>query len=198
MNGTNCNTDERGLLPYPVILAATKGDPEAMNIVMQHYQSYIAHLSMRKIRDESGNTYYGIDEDLRERLQSKLMRAVLSFKADYGFNSRVEWCACFVSWCANECGYIENGIIPKFAGCIQGSEWFKERGQWQDGSFTPEAGHIIFFDWEGDGLTDHVGIVERVENGTVYTVEGNSGDACRQNSYAIGSSVIYGYGIPAY
>ena len=74
----------------------------------------------------------------------------------YGFNSRVEWCACFVSWCANECGYIENGIIPKFAGCIQGSEWFKERGQWQDGSFTPEAGHIIFFDWEGDGLTDHV------------------------------------------
>lgn len=85
----------------------------------------------------------------------------------YGFNSRVEWCACFVLWCANECGYIENGIIPKFAGCIQGSEWFKERGQWQDGSFTPEAGHIIFFDWEGDGLTDHVGIVERVENGTV-------------------------------
>ncbi len=116
----------------------------------------------------------------------------------YGFNSRVEWCACFVSWCANECGYIENGIIPKFAGCIQGSEWFKERGQWQDRSFTPEAGHIIFFDWEGDGLTDHVGIVERVENGTVYTVEGNSGDACRQNSYSIGSSVIYGYGIPAY
>ena len=116
----------------------------------------------------------------------------------YGFEGRVEWCACFVSWCANECGYIENGIIPKFAGCIQGSEWFKERGQWQDGSFTPEAGHIIFFDWEGDGLTDHVGIVERVENGTVYTVEGNSGDACRQNSYSIGSSVIYGYGIPAY
>lgn len=116
----------------------------------------------------------------------------------YGFNSRVEWCACFVSWCANECGYIENGIIPKFAGCIQGSEWFMERGQWQDGGFTPETGHIIFFDWEGDGLTDHVGIVERVENGTVYTVEGNSGDACRQNSYTIGSSVIYGYGIPAY
>lgn len=116
----------------------------------------------------------------------------------YGFNGRVEWCACFVSWCANECGYLDAGIIPKFAGCIQGSEWFMDRGQWQDGSFTPEAGHIIFFDWEGDGLTDHVGIVERVENGTVYTIEGNSGDACRQNSYSIGSSVIYGYGIPAY
>ena len=116
----------------------------------------------------------------------------------YGFEGRVEWCACFVSWCANECGYIDAGVIPKFAGCIQGSNWFKERGLWQDGSFTPSAGHIIFFDWECDGETDHVGIVERVENGTVYTVEGNSGDACKQNSYSIGSSVIYGYGTPAY
>ena len=116
----------------------------------------------------------------------------------YGFEGRVEWCACFVSWCANECGYIDTGVIPKFAGCVLGSQWFKDRGQWQDGSFEPSAGHIIFFDWEGDGETDHVGIVECVENGTVYTIEGNSGDTCRQNSYAIGSSVIYGYGIPAY
>ena len=57
--------DERGLLPYPVIIAATKGDPEAMNIVVQHYESYIASLSMRKLRDERGNTYWGIDEDIR-------------------------------------------------------------------------------------------------------------------------------------
>lgn len=116
----------------------------------------------------------------------------------YGFDGRVEWCACFVSWCADQCGYIDSGVIPKFAGCVNGSQWFKDRGQWQDGSFTPEAGQIIFFDWEGDGETDHVGIVERCENGIVYTVEGNSGDACRQRSYPVGSSVIYGYGIPAY
>ena len=74
--------DERGLLPYSVIIAATKGDPEAMKIVVQHYESYIASLSMRKLIDERGNTYYGVDEDLRERLQAKLMRAVLSFKTD--------------------------------------------------------------------------------------------------------------------
>lgn len=116
----------------------------------------------------------------------------------YGFDGRVEWCACFVSWCANECGYIDSGVIPKFAGCVLGSQWFKDRGQWQDGGFTPEAGQIIFFDWEGDGETDHVGIVERCEGGIVYTVEGNSGDACRQRSYPVGSSSIYGYGIPAY
>ena len=116
----------------------------------------------------------------------------------YGFDGHVEWCACFVSWCANECGYIDSGVIPKFAGCANGVQWFKDRGQWQDNSFEPEAGQIIFFDWECDSEVDHVGIVEKCENGVVYTVEGNSGDACRQKQYAVGSSVIYGYGIPAY
>ena len=116
----------------------------------------------------------------------------------YGFDGRVEWCACFVSWCADQCGYIESGIIPKFAGCVDGANWFKGNGQWKDRSYEPSAGDIIFFDWEGDGETDHVGIVEKCENGVVYTVEGNSGDACRQNQYTVGSSSIYGYGVPAY
>ena len=116
----------------------------------------------------------------------------------YGFEGRVEWCACFVSWCADQCGYIESGIIPKFAGCVDGANWFKGNGQWQDRNYEPQAGNIIFFDWEGDGETDHVGIVEKCENDVVYTVEGNSGDACRQNQYTVGSSSIYGYGVPAY
>ena len=116
----------------------------------------------------------------------------------YGFNSRVEWCACFVSWCADQCGYIESGLVLKFAGCVDGANWFKSNGKWQDRTYEPKVGDIIFFDWEGDGTTDHVGIVEKCENGTVYTVEGNSGDACKQRQYAVGSSNIYGYGIPAY
>ena len=123
----------------------------------------------------------------------------------YGFNSRVEWCACFVSWCANECGYLDAGVIPKTAGCISGSNWFKDRGLWQDNSYEPRPGDIIYFDWDNkgssgpqDGLADHVGIVEKVENGLVYTVEGNSGDSCRENRYAIGHYAIYGYGTPAY
>ena len=116
----------------------------------------------------------------------------------YGFDGRVEWCACFVSWCADQCSYIESGIIPKFAGCVDGANWFKGNGQWKDRSYEPSAGDIIFFDWEGDGETDHVGIVEKCENGVVYTVEGNSGDACRQKQYTVGSSSIYGYGVPAY
>ena len=116
----------------------------------------------------------------------------------YGFDSRVEWCACFVSWCADQCGYIDSGLIPKFAGCIDGANWFKSNNRWNDRNYEPKAGDIIFFDWEDDGTTDHVGIVEKCENGTVYTVEGNSGDACRQRQYTVGNRNIYGYGIPAY
>ena len=123
----------------------------------------------------------------------------------YGFDSRVEWCACFVSWCANECGYIDTGVIPKYAGCVNGVQWFKDRGQWIDGSSEPVAGMIIFFDWDNrgssgpqDGLSDHTGIVQKVENGIVYTVEGNSGDSVRQKQYSVGYYEILGYGVPQY
>ena len=118
----------------------------------------------------------------------------------YGFSGRVEWCACFVSWCANECGYIDTGVIPQYAGCVNGVQWFKDRGQWMDGSAEPAPGMIIFFDWDDengqDGLSDHTGIVEKVENGRVYTIEGNSGDSVRQNSYPVGHYEVLGYGCP--
>ena len=121
----------------------------------------------------------------------------------YGFGSRVEWCACFVSWCADQCGYIETGVCPKYAGCVNGVAWFKEHNQWVDGSETPSPGMIIFYDWDSpngssgpqDGLSDHTGIVEKVENGIIYTVEGNSGDSCRENHYPVGYYEILGYGI---
>ena len=85
-----------------------------------------------------------------------------------------------------------------------GVNWFRERGQWADNSAEPTPGMIIFFDWDDpdeggqDGLSDHVGIVETVENGRVYTIEGNSGDSCRHRSYPLGYYEILGYGIPAY
>lgn len=119
----------------------------------------------------------------------------------YGFSSRVEWCACFVSWCANKCGYIENNLIPKYSVCDTGVNWFKSKGEWLDGTEEPQEGMIIFFDWASDGLdgnSDHTGIVEKVESGRVYTIEGNSSDACQENSYPIGHYEILGYGAPAY
>ena len=83
MNGvinSNVENKERGLLPYPIILAANKGEPEAMKYVILHYGSYMTSLSMRKLYDEQGNTYWGIDEDTCDRLRSKLMQSVLAFK----------------------------------------------------------------------------------------------------------------------
>ena len=116
----------------------------------------------------------------------------------YGFTNHVEWCACFVSWCADRCGYLDSGTYPKFSGCVFGMQWFQQRGLWLDGSEEPVPGMLIFFDWATqDGVPDHVGIVEKVKNGMVYTVEGNSRDMCRQKQYALGSSVILGYGMAA-
>ena len=118
----------------------------------------------------------------------------------YGFTERVDWCACFVSWCANQCGCIKAGVIPKFSGCEWGVYWFRQNDQWAGRNITPTSGMIIFFDWEDeeggglDGGADHVGIVERVENGRVYTIEGNTADSCRERSYPLGHLEILGYG----
>ena len=113
----------------------------------------------------------------------------------YGFGSREEWCACFVSWCADRCGLIENGTFPRFSLCSAGMSWFQANGKWQENTYQPSPGTIIFFDWNGDGNPDHVGIVEKCENGRVHTVEGNSGDAVRQRNYVVDNIKILGYGI---
>ena len=119
----------------------------------------------------------------------------------YGFNSRVEWCCCFVSWCAAQCGYIDAGVIPKYAGCTTAVNWFKERGQWLEGSAEPSPGMIIFYDWAKNGLDgqpDHTAIVWKVENGYVYTVEGNWDDKCQTSCRPIGEYQILGYGVPKF
>ena len=111
----------------------------------------------------------------------------------YGFNSRVEWCACFVSWCYNQMGKSE----PRFAACqSQGIPWFQSHGQWGDRSYPNIApGDAIFFDWDLDGSADHVGIVIGTDGSRVYTVEGNSGDACKVKSYSLDYACIKGYGL---
>lgn len=114
----------------------------------------------------------------------------------YGYSGRVSWCACFVSWCADQCGYIDSGEIPKFSSCANGASWFRSKGRLKDRSYVPSPGDIIFFDW-GAGV-HHVGIVVDVSNGRVNTIEGNSGDTVRRRSYKIGDSRIYGYGVYAF
>jgi hypothetical protein len=126
----------------------------------------------------------------------------------YGFDREVGWCAIFVSWCGTEAGLIQKDLMPRFAWVPTGVYWFQNRSQWHPNSYTPLAGDIIFFDWydydldeEGeeigqDGSADHVGIVEKIENGYVYTVEGNTTleGVCAEKRYPLGYFEILGYG----
>lgn len=127
------------------------------------------------------------------------------YRSWYGFGSRVEWCACFVSWCANECGYIDAGVIPKTAGGITGVNWFKDQGEWQDRTYTPQPVDIICFDWDNkgaagnqDGLAGHVGIVEKIIDDKIFTIEGNTGDQGAERTYTIGYYEILGFGVLQY
>ena len=116
----------------------------------------------------------------------------------YGYDEYQPWCACFVSWCADQCGYIDAGIIPKFAKCSVGAKWFQERGQFESAGYTPKTGDLIFFEWGDGGDLDHVGIVVNAENGFVNTIEGNSSNKVQRGRYATGDGSIYGYGVVIY
>ena len=112
----------------------------------------------------------------------------------YGFESRVEWCACFASWCAEQSGMVASGQVLKFSSCAVGASWFQGQGRWKGKGYTPSAGDFIFFDWNKDGQVDHVGIVVNVANGRVNTIEGNTSNMVARRSYQFGGIVIVGYG----
>ena len=112
----------------------------------------------------------------------------------YGFEDHVDWCAIFVSWCADQAGMLETDSLPKYAVCDEGIRWFIRNGKWYSRRIEPKAGMIIFFDWDDDGVSEHTGIVEKCEDGIVYTIEGNSHDVCKRKWYAAGDKTIMGYG----
>lgn len=184
-------------------ITITHKTPDEMSVLLgftSSQQSQLAELLSEEYRSLWNAAIYGTDGN------ADIVTVALSqignvggepYWSWYGFNSPVEWCACFVSWCSNECGYLEAGTLPRFASCSGGVQWFRERGLWRTGSFEPRPGDIIFFDWADDGQDgspDHVGIVERVGDGIVYTIEGNSGDACKAKRYSIDHAEILGYG----
>ena len=152
------------------------GDPDYVAHVLRYYHignNNIVEVAKSQVGTTSGSKYW----------------------TWYGFNKKVNWCAIFVSWCANESGMLDDSSVPKFSLCTDGENWYKKNNRWKDKSYVPMTGNIIFFDWQQDGHTDHVGIVEKVENGKVFTVEGNSKDEVREKSYNLSSKSIYGYGI---
>ena len=119
-----------------------------------------------------------------------------------GLDTRCEWCALFVSWCAEQTGLMGSGQIPYFSFVSDGVDWFKDKGRWIDGADVNSSnydkkiypGMIIFFDWEPDGKPNHVGIVTKVSDGYIYTVEGNKGDAVAEGSYSADSIYVFGFG----
>ena len=161
------------------------GDPEYVPHVLRYYSSgglfaglfggngQIVSVALTQLGNEGGQKFWSW----------------------YGFDSHVAWCACFASWCGDQAGLIESGKMPKFSLCDDGIAWFQGKGKWKSRGYSPAPGTLIFFDWNGDGTSDHVGIVEKIEGSTVYTVEGNSSDAVNQRSYDINNGTIMGYGI---
>lgn len=156
------------------------GDPEYVPHVIRYYQfaqlgtgnSQLVNVALTQLGNKGGIPYWSW----------------------WGYSSRVEWCAIFVSWCSEQCGMLQDGSMPKFENVTVGMNWFKERNQWLPRGTVPSEGMIIFFDWNNDNHCNHVGMVEKAENGIVYTVEGNSNDEVRRNTYSVNSNVIMGYG----
>ena len=147
-----------------------------------------------------GNYNYGIENTQITKVAAAQIgnRGGKKFWSWYGFDSHVSWCATFVSWCADQCDYIKAGIIPKFSWVDDGVQWFKNKHQWQKRGYKPAPGDIIFLDWECDGSVSHVGIVESCDGKTIHTIAGNSGDACKHQSYSVNSPVIMSFGVPKY
>ena len=114
-----------------------------------------------------------------------------------------EWCATFVSAVAIKLGYTK--IIPTECSCTKMIELFKQLGTWNESdSRTPKPGDIIFYDWNdsgsGDnkGVSDHVGIVEKLSGNTITVIEGNYGEAVKRRTIAVNGKFIRGYGVPKY
>ena len=185
---------------YTVENAAVFSDEQAKKHGWKSYgdKQYVAHV-LRYY--PYGNYNMGIGNTKITQVASQQIgnKGGKKFWSWYGFNGRVEWCACYVNWCADQCGYIKAGVFPKFASCQVGVSWFKEKKQWQPrGRYTPMPGDIIFFDWGCNGGYDHVGIVEKCDGKTVYTIEGNTSDQCARRQYSIQDPQILGYGVPKY
>ena len=124
----------------------------------------------------------------------------------FGFASRIEWCGSFISWCANECRYLENGIMPRAIGCVVMMNWYKEHDRLVEGNQEPLPGMIVCYDWDDpdgdldpqDAKPDHLGIVEKVADGKIYTIEGNTENSCQRREREVGEHEIMGFGSPKY
>ena len=112
-----------------------------------------------------------------------------------GWNKYTPWCACFLSWAADQQKTSINGTPPSFADVDKGMTKFKDSGMWRDSGTEPIPGDYVFFDWDGKNDPDHVGAVLCVKDGYLYTIEGNSGGKVAVQRYPKNDPRIVGYGV---
>jgi len=205
-----------------VITTATEESKRVLQITVKH--STVDEMQSKYGFDEkqkeqlqemlSGNMLIQLDgilscinaPDIVKTAQTQLGKDnVYGFLKWLGYDIPTEWSACFVSWCANECGYIEAGIMPKTISCQNGVNWFKERLLWHERTYMPKPGDIVYFNWSisedsnlYDGVAEHVGIVEMTIDNKVFVIEGDSDGRCKEKTYCIGEHVIIGYATPLY
>lgn len=122
---------------------------------------------------------------------------IRSYKDNPGWNQYTPWCACFLSWAADQKKASIDGNPPRFAKVDDGMASF-QNGKWRnpnDEKNKPIPGDYVFFDWDRDRDPDHVGAVLCVEGNFLYTIEGNSGGRVAVNRYPLSDSRIVGYGV---
>lgn len=117
-----------------------------------------------------------------------------NYESNPGWNQYTPWCACFLSWAADQKKASIDGNPPRFAKVDDGMKLFRD-DQWRDSGATPIPGDYVFFDWDRDRDPDHVGAVLCVKDGYLYTIEGNSGGRVAVNCYPKNDPRIVGYGV---
>lgn len=116
-----------------------------------------------------------------------------------GYESRMEWSAIFVTWVAEQAGYLSQGRVPNTVRPLDMFNWYKKNNKFKatDIGYIPQPGDLIFFDWKGNKTgKDQVGIVEFTGGNTIQVIEGNSENMVRRRTYTLDHSAISGYGVP--
>ena len=160
-------------------------------------------MSLEEMQEQVERYYIDMENELLINIAKKEIgnnesnKGYLKYMNYYPEDPSQPWCAIFVSWCADQAGFIQSGIIPKYESCSTGVSWFQSKNAFhKEGSgYTPQPGDIVFF---GPGGGSHTGIVVKSDANNVYTIEGNTSDMVAEKTRPRATGYVYGYGTPAY
>ena len=148
----------------------------------------------RKIYVDAARSYLGFSEASGKHRKIIDLYNTGNLPRGYRLTYTDPWCCAFESAVAQQCGMTN--IIPKECGCPEQARLFKQMERFQKRDYIPKMGDICYYDWQTDGVPDHVGIVEYVSEGSVTVIEGNKNDSVERRHITVGAQSIYGYGTP--